>query len=200
MGKCLKQKHLFIIGLLLALSLAGCGRSHEYAGTLLDPPRPATDFLGVNWDGNPFQLSDLQGKVVLLFFGYTSCPDVCPTTLAEMQRIKQQLGDAAQELAVLMVTIDPERDTVERLAQYIPAFDSTFYGVVLDEANLVQVKSAYGIYAEKVKSDIAQDANYMMDHTGYTLVIDRAGNWRVLYSYGTDADAIVEDLRYLLAE
>lgn len=190
--------HLLILG--VALMLVGCSQPHEFNGTKLDPPPPATDFLGTNWDGRPFRLSDLRGRVVLLFFGYTSCPDVCPMTLAEMQKIEDQLDELAEGLSVVMVTIDPERDTVERLAQYIPAFDPTFYGVVLDESTLTQVKSAYGIYAEKVESDTSQNANYMMDHTGSTLVIDKAGNWRTLYSFGTDTDAILEDLRYLLTE
>jgi protein SCO1 len=199
MNKYLKQQLFFIIGLVLALSLAGCSQQHEFAGTQLDPPRPATNFMGTNWDGSPFHLRELQGQVVLLFFGYTSCPDVCPTTLAEMRSIKQQLGEHGEKLAVVLVTIDPERDTVERLAQYVPAFDSTFYGVILDEATLSNVKEAYGIYAEKVE-DTAQPASYVMDHSGYTLLIDPDGNWRGVYAYDTTAEAIVADIRYILSE
>jgi protein SCO1/2 len=155
--------------------------------------------MGVNWDGSPFHFSELKGQVVLLFFGYTSCPDVCPTTLAEMRSIKQQLGEQGEELAVVLVTIDPERDSVERLAQYVPAFDATFYGVVLEEAALSNVKEAYGIYAEKVE-ETAQSANYVMDHSGSTLLIGPDGNWRGVYAFDTNAEAIVADLRHILSQ
>lgn len=201
-AKLHKNKPMFLVSIvvLLALLLTSCSQPHEFTGTELNPARPATDFMGTNWDGTPFHLSDLQGKVVVIFFGYTSCPDICPLTLSEMQKVKQQLGERAENLAVVLITVDPERDTVERMKQYIPAFDPTFYGVVLDDSTLSEVKQAYGIYAEKVEGDSTQSANYMMDHTGSTLVIDKGGNWRMVYSYGTDTDAIVEDLRYLLAE
>lgn len=187
--------------LLLTLILVGCGKPHEFAGTELDQPHPATDFSGVNWDGTPFHLSDLRGKVVLLFFGYTSCPDVCPLTLAEMQAVEKDLGERAEDVEVVLVTVDPERDTVERLAQYVPAFDSSFYGVRLDEATLAATKKAYGIYAEKVVNESeASAAGYMVDHSGYTLLIDPQGTWRVVYSYDVNASAIAQDIRYLLDE
>jgi protein SCO1 len=186
---------------LLSLILVGCGRPHEFAGTELDPPHPATDFSGVNWDGTSFHLSDLRGKVVLFFFGYTTCPDVCPLTLAEMQAIEKDLGEQAADVEIVFVTVDPERDTIERLAQYIPAFDSTFYGVRLDETTLAATKKAYGIYAEKVVNESETSAvGYMVDHSGYTLLIDTQGNWRVIYSYEIDASAIAQDIRYLLTE
>ena len=186
---------------LLILILAGCGKPHEFAGTELNQPRPATDFSGVNWDGAPFQLSDLRGKVALLFFGYTTCPDVCPLTLAEMQAIEKDLGEQATDVEIVFVTVDPERDTIERLAQYIPAFDSTFYGVRLDETALAATKKAYGIYAEEVVNESeANTAESMVDHSGYTLLIDTQGNWRVVYSYEIDASAIAADIRYLLNE
>lgn len=118
-----------------------------------------------------------------------------------MQAIEEDLGEQAEDVEVVFVTVDPERDTVERLAQYIPAFDATFYGVRLDEATLATTKKAYGIYAEKVMGESeATHAGSMVDHSGYTLLIDPQGNWRVVYSYEVDAKAIAEDIRYLLDE
>ncbi len=181
--------------MLLILLLTGCGRPHAFAGTQLEQPRLATDFSGINWDGKPFHLSDLGGQVVLLFFGYTTCPDVCPLTLAEMQAVEKQLGEQAKDVEVVLVTVDPELDTVEQLAQYIPAFDATFYGVRLDEATLATTKKAYGIYAEKVVSESeTTKAEHMVGHGSYTLLIDQQGNWRVIYSYYIDAKAIAEEV------
>lgn len=201
-AKMYRNKPTFLVSMLvlLALLLTSCSQPHEFTGTELNPARPATDFMGTNWDETPFRLSDLQGKVVVIFFGYTSCPDICPLTLSEMQKVKQLLGERGENLAVVLITVDPERDTIERMEQYISAFDSTFYGVVLDDNTLSEVKQAYGIYAEKVEGDSTQSANYMVDHSGSKLVIDKVGNWRMVYSYGTDADIMVEDLRYLLVE
>ncbi len=186
---------------LLILLLTGCGKPHEFAGTQLDAPRPASDFSGINWDSTPFHLSDLRGRVVLLFFGYTTCPDVCPLTLAEMKAVEKDLGEQAEEVEVVLVTVDPEHDTIERLAQYISAFDSTFYGVRLDEPTLTATRKAYGIYAENVVSELgATIVEHSIDHGSYTLLIDPQGNWRVVYSYDIDARAIAEDIRYLLNE
>lgn len=187
--------------MLLILMLTGCGKPHEFAGTQLEQPRPIHDFSGVNWDGKPFQLSHLGGQVVLLFFGYTTCPDICPLTLAEMQAVEKDLGEQAKDVEVVFVTVDPERDRVEQLAQYIPAFDATFYGVRLDEPTLAATKKAYGIYAEKVVSESeTSKAEHMVGHGSYTLLIDQQGNWRVIYAYDIDAKAIAEDIRYLLNE
>lgn len=187
--------------LLLAVLIIGCSRVHQFAGTQLDPPPLATHFSGINWDSTPFSLNSLHGKVVLLFFGYTTCPDVCPLTLAKMQTVEKDLGEQAEDVEVVFVTVDPERDTVEKLSEYIPAFDSSFYGVRLDEATLAVVKKAYGIYVEEVidESETTAEA-HMVDHGSYTLLIDQQGNWRVVYSYDIDATEIAEDIRYLLTE
>jgi protein SCO1/2 len=139
--------------------------------------------------------------VVLLYFGYTTCPDVCPLTLAEMQAVEKELGEQAEHVEVVFVTVDPERDTLERLAQYIAAFDSTFYGVRLNEPTLAATKKAYGIHAEKVANESEANAEgHMVEHGSYTLLIDTQGNWREVYSYDIDASAIAEDIRYLLDE
>jgi protein SCO1 len=192
---------VFVVLLSMALLVGGCSRPHEFAGTSLEQPHPAPDFAGTNWNGVPFRLQDLRGKAVLLFFGYTTCPDICPLTLAEIQQVKQQLGEQADKLAVVFVTVDPAQDTVEHLAQYVPSFDPTFYGVRLDEATLATTQKAYGIYAENVTHEAhAPAADHIMAHSGYTLAIDPLGNWRAVYASDIEATAIVEDVRYLVSE
>lgn len=190
---------VFLVALLIAALLASCSPAHEYAGTVIDPPSPAFDFAGTNWDNTAFRLSDLRDKVVVLFFGYTHCPDVCPITLASMRRLKELMGEQSRELAVVFVTVDPERDTVERLAQYIPAFDADFYGVRLDTETLEETKQYYHIYSEIVRDPESTDPdNYRVDHTGSSLVLDTLGQFRLLFSFGSDVEAMQSDIAYLL--
>lgn len=191
----------FVCLFLITTVLAACNQPHEFAGTELQEQRVASEIIGTNWNGESFQLQDLRGKVVMLFFGFTSCPDVCPLTLAELQQVKQQLGNEAEKFAVVFVTVDPQTDTIERLAEYIPAFDPSFYGVRMDEAFLANAKKAYGIYAEKVDhAEHAVTTNSDVQHSDYTLVIDTVGNWRVVYASEVEAQAITEDIKYLLSE
>lgn len=183
----------------MVLLLSSCARPHEFAGTALQPPTPAHDIAGINWDGRPFHLRDLQGKVVLLFFGYTSCPDICPLTLAEMKDLYTQLGPRAAEVEVVMVSVDPARDTVEQLAQYIPAFEPSFYGVHVEPALLETVKEAYGIYSE-TEMDSHTTAGHQVGHSSYTLVIDKRGQWRVVYPFEVTAEEMAPDIVALLEE
>lgn len=181
-----------------ALILAGC-RPYQYQGTPYEPPQAATPISGVNWDGSNFNLSQMQGKPVLLFFGYTNCPDVCPTTLAEMKQLRQNLGAKADKMAFVYVSIDPERDTVERLKEFIPQFDPAFYGVHVEPAALEPVKQGYGVYAEKVYYDPNnQAAGYSVDHTARTYLISPEGQLVASYSYGTDVESIQKDVEHLI--
>ena len=187
-----------VIALIVLLWGIASRAEYEFSGTHLDPPQQLPDVVGTNWDGVPFRLSDLSGKVVLIFFGYTTCPDVCPTSLAEMRLLKADLGKQADSVEMVFITVDPERDTLERLSQYIPAFDPAFYGVVVEPDPLEAIKYAYGIYAEKVESDTA--AGYLVDHTASTSVMDKSNRRRVLFSFGTPVDEMLADVRYLLKE
>ncbi|MGL4650821.1 MAG: SCO family protein [Caldilineaceae bacterium] len=185
--------------LLIVALLAGCGAPHEFAGTVYDPIIPAPEIEGTNWDGSAFRLSDQQGKVTLIFFGYTFCPDICPTTLGTMKQVAAQLDAGAEDLAVVFVTVDPERDSPERLGVYTNAFDEDFFGVWLDDAALAQAKQDYGVYAEKrVLDESESSGDYFVDHTGWIYVIDREGQLREVF--GTDAAVtpIVEDVRFLM--
>src|SRR5215208_6821946 len=114
----IKQKpFIFLVMMTFAFTLlAGCSKAYEFHGTVNDPPKPATDIVGTNWDGRPFNLHDQRGKVVVAFFGYTNCPDVCPLTLANMNTAYEKLGDKAKNVAFVFVSTDPARDTPKRLA------------------------------------------------------------------------------------
>jgi protein SCO1/2 len=134
--------------------------------------------------------------VVLLFFGYPSCPDVCPLTLAELQQVKQELGEQADELAVVFVTVDLETHTVERLAEYIPAFEPTFYGARMDETTLAAAQETYGIYAEKVDhEEHTAHGDSTVGHSDYTLAIDPQGNWRAVYAADVETEGIAADVQ-----
>ena len=122
---------------LAALQLLGCDPSHKFKGTRVDPPTDAPEIVGVNWDESDFRLSDLQGKVIVLFFGYTYCPDICPFTLSRMKQLEVQLEALASDLEVVFVSVDPERDSSERLAGYVPGFKPDFFGLHLKVLSLM---------------------------------------------------------------
>jgi len=191
---------LVFLALAMGLTaLAGC--SYEYNGTSYDPPMPAAEVTGTNWDGSEFHMSDLQGKVALVFFGYTSCPDICPFTLANMTQVYTLLGDKAEDVAVVFISVDPDRDTPEQLAQYIPAFNDAFYGVYIPEPALDQTKQDYFVYAEKNYPEDSQSSlDYLIDHTGWIYVIDRKGDMRLVFEHDASADQIAADVEHLLKE
>lgn len=200
----MKKHKQFTVMLLLVLAstwLAGCRQAYAFHGTVLDPPTPATEVTGTNWDGHPFHLHDLYGKVVVAFFGYTNCPDVCPLTLATMNEVYQKLGDQAQAVAFVFISTDPARDTPKRLATYIQAFNPHFYGINIPEHELVGVKKAYGVYAEKNKETSNQTADtYFVDHTSYIYLIDQQGQWRLIYPTDAPLADMVADIEQLLTE
>jgi protein SCO1/2 len=194
------RKHavLPIVVIALSLLLTAC-RGYELHGAPYQPPQPASPISGLNWDGTSFHLSQLQGKPVLLFFGFTNCPDVCPSTLAEMRVLRQNLGDKADKMAFVYVSVDPERDTVARLKQYITQFDPAFYGVHVNSIDLEPVKQGYGVVAEKVYyDDTDRSKGYSVDHTARTYLIGPAGRLATSYSYGTDLADIQKDVEYLI--
>lgn len=190
------------LALLLALALvalAGCG-AVELKGTALEPANPAHDFTLTDEQGQPFSLSEQRGKVVVLFFGFTSCPDICPAELSNLAAATRQLGDAARDVQVALVTLDPERDTSERLATYVAAFDPTFKGLrAADKAALDPITAAYGVFYEKRELP-GSALGYTIDHSGYVYVIDKAGRWREVIAHGSPVDDIVADLRALARE
>ncbi len=173
-------------------------RNYTYQGSLIDPPAEAADFELVDQDGQPFRLSDQQGKVVMIFFGYTNCPDVCPVTLSDFRRMKQQLGDLAENVRFVYITVDPERDTQERRKAYLLGFDPDFVGLSGEPEALQQVWTDYGVLVEK--QETASAAGYLIDHTARVYAIDKQGNWRLTYPFGMEPEKIVSDVTHLLKE
>lgn len=189
--------------LLLALFLlAGCAPPHTFTGTVFEDLQPAGEVRGVRHTGEQFDLADLRGKSVLIFFGYTFCPDICPLTLLEMGGALRILAEddpkALDGLAALFVTIDPERDTAERLAEYLPAFHPALTGVIVEPTELEAVKSAFGVFAAKSDHNHSGAADYLMDHTSGIYFIDGQGNLAALFAHDTPAEALAADLKVLL--
>jgi len=191
------QMLLFFV---LVTSLTSCASPHQFSGSVLENPVPAYAFEGTNYTGDPFRLSDHHGKVVVIFFGYTFCPDICPLTLANLKQVADKLGDKAQDLAVVFITVDPERDTVERLATYVQAFSPDFYGVRMEGQMYEATKKAYGVFAEKSKVDTGNPDSYFVDHTGGIYIIDRNGDWRELFRHDATVEMLLPDIDYWLEQ
>jgi protein SCO1/2 len=182
--------------LALSLALSACG-SYEFRGGVIEPPSDSPDFTLTNQSGQPFQLSEQRGQVVLLFFGFTNCPDVCPTALAEAAAARRQLGTDGEKLTVALITVDPERDTPERLGRYVRAFDPSFVGLSGTRAELEPIYKAYGVAA--TRRELPESAlAYTIDHSAFLYVIDRDGQWRVAFTPGTPIEDMVSDLRHLI--
>lgn len=195
---------LYAIGAALGLALAlGVGwavmnAQPAYNGVLIDPPAPAADFTLTDQNGQEYTLADRRGRAVLVFFGYTNCPDVCPITLSEYRRIKAILGEQAAAVEFVYITVDPERDTVERIHQYLANFDPEFIGLTGDRSELEPVWAAYGVY--QLKKDAGSAAGYLVDHSTRMYLIDSGGNWRINFPYGMEAEKIARDIRQVLKE
>lgn len=149
-------------------------------------------------DGTSFRIEEQTGKIALLFFGYTSCPDVCPTTLADMKRVKADLGDRAERVEFVFITVDPLRDSPERVQAYASGFDSQFIGLSGSENELTPVWQGYGVFRQVQESTSA--AGDLVDHSSRIYLIDKANNLRVTYPYGTPVEDLAADIRFLLKE
>jgi protein SCO1/2 len=141
-------------------------------------------------------LRDFSGKVIVLFFGFMHCPDVCPTTLSDMAEVKKKLGKDGERLQVLFVTLDPERDTQALLAQYVPAFDPSFIGLYGSPEATAEVAKSFKVFYQKVPGKTA--SSYTLDHTAASFVFDKEGRIRLFIRYGMGPDLIAADLRRLL--
>lgn len=153
------------------------------------------DFKLTDHYGKQRTLADFRGKVVLLFFGYTHCPDVCPTTMADLAQVMGKLGKDAERIQVLFVTVDPERDSRELLAQYVPAFHPAFLGLSGDAQATNQVAKSFDVVYQKQPTS----SGYNVDHSAGTFLIDTSGKVRLLAPYGQRADWLEQDIRLLLA-
>ena len=156
---------------------------------------PDIELQGSN--GKPVSLADFEDRVIVVYFGYTFCPDVCPITLSKLARARAMLGDDADEVQVVMVTVDPERDSPEVLREYAARFDPTFLGLTGDPADIDRIATIYGVYYEAV--DTTSQAGYLVDHTSTVMVIDQSGELKLLVSFDATDDEIAEDLSYLVS-
>src|SRR5882724_2186246 len=184
-----------VTALLLAASAAAANPPELKAG-VFDPPRQAPDFVLTGSNGQVLRISHYRGKVVLLAFGFTSCTEVCPTTLNTFALARRKLGPAAADVQVVYITVDPQRDVPARLAKYLGSFDPTFVGGTGTEDQLAAVRKNYGISAEK--KNIGGDYTYA--HSSFTYLIDRTGRIRALMPYGHSPDDYANDLTILLQE
>lgn len=166
---------------------------------VFDPPRPAPDFVLPASTGAEFKLDSLRGRLVVLGFGFTHCPDVCPVTLSILAQMRKQLGALADEVQVVYITVDPERDSVARLREYLALFDKTFIGVTGTAEQLSAVREAYGIMASRAENKDVE-GGYVVHHSSYIYLIDRAGLLRALVPFGKTATDIAHDVRILLQE
>jgi len=183
--------------------LVGCTL---FAGCTPDGPKfQSSDVTGATFGrnfnlidatGKPRTLADYRGKAVVIFFGYTQCPDVCPTTLAELAEVMKKLGPDADRVQVLFVTIDPERDTQELLSKYVPAFDPRFMGLYGDAAATERTAKEFKIIYQKQPG--ATPGSYTMDHSAGTYIFDPQGRLRLYVSYGQGPEVFAHDLRELL--
>lgn len=182
-----------------ALVLSACGGPYQFKTGTVDNPTQAPDFTLTSANGDPFQLGAQRGKVTTIFFGFTHCPDICPTALADMRDVRRELGAAADNLRVVFITVDPARDTPQITQKYVEKFDPSFIGLSATQAQLDPILKSYGVTA--TRRDLPDSAlKYTMDHSAYTYVIDKQGRWRLVFAVGMDQKDIASDLRYLLQE
>ncbi|MCH9651715.1 MAG: SCO family protein [Deltaproteobacteria bacterium] len=188
------------LGLALLLSMA-CSKAPEFVGTLQEPLLPGPSLESTNWDGQPFQIDDVRGKVAIVFFGYTYCPDVCPFALAKMKQLYSKLGDRAEEVAIVFVSVDPHRDSVEKLSRYVPNFDRRFYGLHMSFDQLDNAIEALTLTVQygQPKDGPGSDSFYYVDHTGSYFLIDREGRLHVKHPPNATVAQLLPDVEILLA-
>jgi protein SCO1 len=194
-----------VFSVLLALALVACD---DHTGSPSASARFASsDITGVSWGrdfhlidhtGKPRSIADFRGKVVMLFFGYTHCPDQCPTTMAEMAGVRGKLGENGRRVQGLFVTVDPARDTPQVLAQYVSAFDPTFLGLYSDENTTSALAKEFKFFYRAQKADA--HGNYSVDHGSAIYVFDPTGRLRLLMKPEMSIDAMASDVGRLLKE
>ncbi len=197
------KRSIFWAGVGLVLGVVGflfvvLTQPYTLHGSVIEPPQPAPAIALMSSTGQKFDLADQRGQVMVIFFGYTYCPDVCPATLSQLRKVMAALGPQSEKVRVLLATVDPQRDTPEILQRYLSAFGPRFTGLSGSEAQLEPVWKAYGVYRNI--RPVGDTQNYTVDHTARLYVIDANGNLRMTYAMETPVEDIVQDLKYLLKE
>lgn len=180
---------------------------------IVAPPHRLQDFTLTSHTGEPINLSDLRGRAVLMFFGYTHCPDVCPTTLADYTRVKQALGRDVEKVTFVFISVDGIRDTPDVLTQYLGQFDANFMGMTGDETTLRRIGAEYGLLFQQETNSAGHEhdethqhqegqdldtGNYFVQHTSPSFLVDVDGYLRMVYFYGTEPEVIAEGIRNVL--
>jgi protein SCO1 len=174
----------------------------SFYGQALVPAKQAFDFHLTDQDGKAFQLSQMRGKAVLFSFGFTHCPNVCPTTLSDLAKVYQALPAKDREkVQVLFVSVDPRRDKPETLRNYVPYFNDSFIGLTGTEAQVAEAAKAYGAYYEMVQDSPANPDSYTVNHSALTYLISPDGKWKLLYNFDQlgDSKKMVQDIQHVLA-
>lgn len=189
----------FLMIVATALAVAGCtgDAGTRFHNTDLTGAAYGKSLSLLDHHGKPTTLADFKGKVVTLFFGFTQCPDVCPTSLSTMSEVMRRLGEDADRVQVLFVTVDPERDTAELLQAYVPAFDPRFVGLYGDLDQIAEAAREFKVFYRK--SGDVEGMNYTIDHSAGTYVFDPTGRLRLYIKHAETAENIVGDIRLLLS-
>jgi protein SCO1/2 len=202
----LSTRRALLVAAGAVLALAGCDRvpglggggKAVFKGVDITGASYGRELSLTDTEGRRRTLADFRGKIVVLFFGFTQCPDVCPSTLAELAEVKRSLGADGERIQGVFVTIDPERDTAELLKQYVATFDPSFVALRGDAEETKQAAREFKVFFAKVPGKT--EGSYTMDHTAGSYVIDADGRLRLFTRYGSGAQALADDLKLLLAE
>lgn len=201
----MKAKTLLITSWLLLLGIVALffgvryyQARQSFQGSLIEPSPQAVDFELQKADGGSFRMSAQKGRVVLIFFGYANCPDFCPATMAEYKKIHANLGEQAEQVDFVFITIDPERDRPEQIENYVRAFNSSFIGLSGSIEELQPVWDGYWVVREKQEVD--SETGYLMAHSTRIYVIDKQGKLRLTFPFGLTAGSMTSDVKRLLAE
>ena len=189
---------LFVAGLLLTGCNEKVAPAPAFTNTDVTGLAYAQDFSLKDFNGKLRTLADFKGKAVVVFFGYTQCPDVCPTTMSDLAAAMKQLGPLADKVQVLFITVDPERDTPQLLAKYVPGFDPRFLGLSGDAAATAKVAKDFKVFYQKVPGK--EPGSYSMDHSAGLYIYDPQGRIRLFARSGEGPDSLVHDLKILLSQ
>jgi protein SCO1 len=207
------NRRILIAAIALALALLGSflftrytayrNVQESYYGQVLVPANDAYDFHLIDQDGKPFQLSQLRGKAVLFSFGFTHCPNVCPTTLSELAKLYRALPEKDRaRVQVLFVSVDPRRDRPEIMKKYVPYFDESFVGLTGPDPQVAEAARAYGAFYEIAGNSGENQDNYSVNHSAFTYLITPSGKWKLIYNFDQlgQAQKMVQDIEQVLSE
>jgi protein SCO1 len=187
-----------VVGAVALLSVT-FAKTANFRGTVYNEPFPlAPEYELTEADGTSFHLADVRGKIVLIFFGYTSCPDVCPATLANMNSALNKISGDSSMVQVVFISVDPERDTPEKIQNYVGRFNTSFIGLSGSLEELRSIWRDYGVFREVVQGGTAMD--YVVNHTARITLIDSGGKMRLSYGFQTPSDDIANDIDILLGQ